>query len=164
MAATSPMSKLDNYPQNSPGDFNCSLPCYSFITLNSPTTGVDDIVLSTCVRDTVNASNSVSWRNSDVSLCPSSTQKSIDNTSKSKSNNSHAKEDRNQNQTSKSKANVCGPVGSADPQAASSNPKTVDLVTYYKAHVVKVSDREGFAEIVSNAFQSPRDNTPEVHK
>ena len=74
----------------------------------------------------------------------------------------HANEDRNQEQTSKSKATVCGPVGSADPHLANSNSKTVYLVTYSQANVVKEPDREHFAEIVSNAFQPPKDNTPLV--
>ena len=67
-------------------------------------------------------------------------------------------------QTPKFKATVCGPVGSVDPQQADSNPKIVYLVTYSQADVVKVLDHERFPEIVSNAFQSPKDNTPLVQK
>ena len=123
---------------------------------------MDDIELSPCVLDSVNTSNSASGSNSDTSLCPSSTPKLVDYGSTSKSDSSHAKEDRNQGQTSKSKATVCGPVGSAGPQPANSNPKTVYLVTYSQADVVKVPDCERFAEIVSNAFRFPKDNTPLV--
>ena len=158
------MPKIENLPENSPGDFDCSLTDYNFVTINSPTTGVDDIELSPCVLDSANASNSASGRNSDASLCPSSTPKSIDYGSTSKSNSTHANEDRNQEQTSKSKATVCGPVGSADPHLANSNSKTVYLVTYSQANVVKEPDREHFAEIVSNTFQPPKDNTPLVQK
>ena len=164
MAAIPPNAKIENFLDNSPRDFDYSLTDYNFITISSPTTGVDDIELSPCVLDSVNASNSASGRNSDASLCPSSTPKSIDCTSTSNSNSSHAKEDRNQGQTSKSKATVCGPVGSADPQPANSNPKTVCLVTYSQADVVKVPNHERFAEIVSNVFQSLKDNTPLVQK
>ena len=159
-----PMHKIENLPENSPGDFDCSLTDYNFITINYPATGVDEIESSPCVLDSVNASNSASGRNSDPSLCPSSTLKSIDYSITSKSNSSHANEDRNQVQTSKSKATVCGPVGSVDPQQANSNTKTVYLVTYSQADVVKVPNHERFAEIVSNAFQSPKDNTPLVQK
>ena len=125
---------------------------------------MDDIELLPCVLDSLNASNSASGRNSNPSLCPSSTPKSIDYGITSKSNSSHANEDRNQVQTSKFKATVCGPVGSVDPQQANSNTKTVYLVTYSQADVVKVPNHERFAEIVSNAFQSPKDNTPLVQK
>ena len=156
--------KIENLPENSPGDVDCSLADYNFITINSPTTGVDDIELLSCVLDSVNVSNSLYGRNSHASLCPSSVPKSIDYGSTSKSDSSHAKEDRNQSQTSKSKATVCRPVGSEDPQPANNNPKTVYLVTYSQADVVKVPDHERFAEIVSNAFQSPKDNTPLVQK
>ena len=122
------MPKIENLPQNSPGGFDCSLTYYNFITINSPATGMDDIELSLCVLDSINASKSASGRNPDASLCFSSTPKSTDCSSTSKSNNSHAKVDRNQDQTSKSKATVCRPVGSADPQAACSTPKLLTLL------------------------------------
>ena len=50
-----PMPKIENLPENSPGDFDCSLTDYNFITMSSPTTGVDDLELSPCVLDSVNA-------------------------------------------------------------------------------------------------------------
>ena len=106
--------------------------------------------------DRVNTSNSTSGRNYDASLHPSSTPRSIDYSSTSNSDSSHTKDDRNQGQKSKSSATPRGPVGSADPQPANSNPKTVYLVPYFQADVVKVPDHERFAEIVSNAFQSPQ--------
>ena len=43
-------------------------------------------------------------------------------------------------------------------------PKTVDLVTYSQADVVKVPYCEGFAEIVPKVFQPPKDNTSFVQK
>ena len=101
-----PMPQIENLPGNSPRDFGCSLTGYNFITISFPTIGVDDIEISPCVLDSVNASNSASQRNSDPSLCPSSTPKSIDYGNASKSDSSHTKEDRNQDQTSKSSATV----------------------------------------------------------
>ena len=148
--------------ENSPGDSDCSLIDYKLITINSPTTGVDDIELSPCVLDSVNASNSAPARNSDGSLCLTSTPKSINYGSTSKSDS--AKGDRNQGQASKSKATICRPVGSADPQPANSNPKTVYFVTYSQTDVIKVPDRKRFAKIGSNAFQSLKDNTPLTQK
>ena len=55
-----PTPKTGNLPENSPGDFDYSLTDYNFITINSQTTRVDDIELSLCVLDSVNASNSAS--------------------------------------------------------------------------------------------------------
>ena len=159
-----PRSKIENLPENNPRDFDCSLADHNFITINSPTAGVDDIVLPPCVLDSVNTSNSASKRNSDSSLCPSSTPKSIDYGSTSKTDSSHTMEDRNHGQTSKPSATVGGPVGSVDPQTAKSSCKTVYLVTCYQADVVKVADRERFSEIDSNVFLSPKDNTPLVQK
>ena len=92
-----------------------------------------------------------------ASFCPSTTAKSIDYCSTSKSDSCYRKEDRNQGHTSKSSGTV---RGFTDPQPANSNSKTVYLVTCSQADVIKVSDREQFAEIVSDAFQSPKDNTP----
>ena len=137
-----PTPKIENLPENSSGDFNCSLTDYSFFTINSPTTDVDDIELSSCMLDSVNASNSASGRNSDASLCLSSTPKSIYYGSTSNSDSSHTKEYRNLGQTSKSSATVRGPVGTSDPQPANSNPKTFYLFTYSQADVVKVPHRE----------------------
>ena len=101
-----PTPKIENLPENSPGDFDCSLTDYNFFTINSPAIRVDDIELSPCVLDCVNVSHSASGRNSDAILCPSSTPKSIDYGSTSNSNISHTKEDRNQGQTSKSSTTV----------------------------------------------------------
>ena len=123
---------------------------------------MDDIELSPYVLDSVNASNSAPARNSDGSLCLTSTPKSINYGSTSKSDS--AKGDRNQGQASKSKATICRPVGSADPQPANSNPKTVYFVTYSQTDVIKVPDHKRFAKIGSNAFQSLKDNTPLTQK
>ena len=124
-----PVPKIENLPENIPGDVDCSLTDYNFITINSPTTGLDDVELSPCVLDSVNASSNDSGRNADASLYPSLTPKSIDYGSTSKSYSTHVNEDRNQVQTSKSKATFWGPVGSADPQSANSNPKFTLLLT-----------------------------------
>ena len=51
---TRPRSKIENLPENNPRDFDCSLTDHNFITINSPTAGVDDIVLPPCVLDSVN--------------------------------------------------------------------------------------------------------------
>lgn len=146
-------------PKYSPGVFDSSLSDYSFITINSPARGVNDIELLACVLDSVNASNSTSGRNFDAILCPFSTPKPIKYYSTSKLDSSDTKKDRNQGQTSKSSATVRGPVGSVDPQPSNTHFKTVYLVAYSKDDIVQVNDCKRFAAIASNAFQSTKDNT-----
>ena len=146
-------------PKYSPGVFDSSLSDYSFITINSPARGVNDIELLACVLDSVNASNSTSGRNFDAILCPFSTPKPIKYYSTSKLDSSDTKKDRNQGQTSKSSATVRGPVGSVDPQPSNNHFKTVYLVAYSKDDIFQVNDCKCFAAIASNAFQSTKDNT-----
>ena len=114
--------------------------------------------------DSVNPLNSAFGKNSDASLYPSSTPKSVDYGSVSMPDSSHTMEDRNQGQTSKSNATVRGPVGSADPQTANSSRKNVYPVACYQADVVKVADCKRFAEIDSNPFLSPKGNPLLVQK